>query len=103
MTVSVDVEVARRPDALVLPSNTVRDPLSDRPWVLVAENGRATRRDVTLGLAGGGRVQVEKGIQPSDLVIPVRAAVAEGERLRPRPVAPADSTRPESDSGSSAP
>lgn len=94
MTVSVDVEVARRPDALVLPSNTVRDPLSDRPWVLVAENGRATRRDVTLGLAGGGRVQVEKGIEPSDLVIPVRAAIAEGDRLRPRLAAASDQGSP---------
>ncbi|NLH80815.1 MAG: efflux RND transporter periplasmic adaptor subunit, partial [Phyllobacteriaceae bacterium] len=103
MTVSVDVEVARVAGALVLPSNTVRDPLSDRPWVLVVEDGRAVRRAVTLGLAGGGRVVVEKGVAPSDRVIPVRAAIIEGDRLRPRLSAPGETARAATESGSPTP
>ncbi|MCE1236580.1 MAG: efflux RND transporter periplasmic adaptor subunit [Hyphomicrobiales bacterium] len=82
MTVSVDVEVARRADALVLPLAAVHDPLSDHPWVLLAEDGRARRRAVRLGLSGGGRAVVEEGVTASDRVIPVRAAVADGDRLR---------------------
>jgi HlyD family secretion protein len=83
MTVSVDVEVARRADALVLPIAAVRDPLSDAPWTLVAEDGRATRRPLRLGLSGGGRVVVEEGLSADDLVVPVRARLDVGDRLRP--------------------
>lgn len=83
MTVSVDIEVARRAAALVLPIAAVHDPLSDRPWILVATDGRAQRRPVRLGLSGGGRVIVEEGVAANDLVVPVRASVEPGDRLRP--------------------
>ncbi|MER2604740.1 MAG: efflux RND transporter periplasmic adaptor subunit [Siculibacillus sp.] len=87
MTVSVDIEVARKADALVLPTNAVHDPLTTRPWVLVAEGGRAVRKAVKVGLRGDGRVEIVEGLTPDDAVVPVRAAVAEGERLRPRVIA----------------
>ena len=40
MTVSVDIEVARRDDALVLPAQSVHDELSSAPWVLSVRDGR---------------------------------------------------------------
>jgi HlyD family secretion protein len=83
MTVSVDVEVARADAALVLPLAAVHGPLSEHPWILVAENGRAHRRAVRLGLSGGGRAVVEEGVAATDPVIPVRAAISEGDRLQP--------------------
>jgi len=52
MTVSVDIETARRADILSLPGNAVHDALTAAPWVMVIENGRATRRSVALGLQG---------------------------------------------------
>ncbi len=82
MTVSVDIEVARKADALVLPSAAVHDSLTQRPWVLVIDDGRATRRAVTIGLRGDGRLEIADGLGPEDAVIPVRAKVAAGDRVR---------------------
>ncbi|WP_333825417.1 efflux RND transporter periplasmic adaptor subunit [Pinisolibacter sp.] len=82
MTTSVDIEVARKPDALVLPTTAVHDPLTRRAWVLVAEDDRAVRRPVVVGLRGDGRVEIVEGLAPEDLVIPVRAKVETGDRVR---------------------
>ncbi len=82
MTVSVDIEVARKPDALVLPTTAVHDPLTQRAWILVAEDGRAVRRPVRVGLRGDGRVEIADGLAPADRVIPVRAKVEAGDRVR---------------------
>ena len=46
MTVSINVEVARRESALVLPAETVREAES-APWVLVVRQRRAQRQPVT--------------------------------------------------------
>lgn len=89
MTVSVDIEVARRPQALLAPSSAVREAQSAAPWVLRVENGRAVRTAVRIGLNSGGFVEVLEGLRAGDLVIPAAAAVAEGARVRaaaPSPV-----------------
>ncbi len=83
MTVSVDIEVGRKADALVLPVSAVRDPLTTKPWVLVAENGRAVRRAVKIGLRGDGRLEIAEGLAATDRVVPTRAGIAAGDRLRP--------------------
>ncbi|MDD3529913.1 MAG: efflux RND transporter periplasmic adaptor subunit, partial [Gallionellaceae bacterium] len=70
MTVSVEIRVGRRDDALTLPSAAVHD-LAGRPWVLVIENGRAARREIGLGLAGSGTVEVTRGLAEGEAVIPV--------------------------------
>ena len=84
MTVSVDIEVARKADALILPTTAVHDPLTRRAWVLIVEDGRAVRRPVTIGLRGDGRVEITDGLSPDDRVIPVRAGIDPGDRVRPR-------------------
>lgn len=89
MTMSVDIEVARKPDALVLPAAAVHDPLTLKPWVLVAEGGRAVRKPIRVGLRGDGRLEVVEGVAPGDAVIPVRANIAAGARLRPIESTPA--------------
>ncbi len=45
-------------------------------WVLVAENGRAVSRTVTLGFISGSFVAVTSGIIPSDHIILSRAIIA---------------------------
>jgi HlyD family secretion protein len=84
MTISVDIQVARRDHTLVLPAADIRDAQSDAPWVLVAESGRARRRQVKLGLVDIGKVEILDGLGEAALVIPTAAAVGEGNRLRPR-------------------
>ncbi len=83
MTVSVDIEVARRPQALLLPINAVRDADSAAPWVLRVEQEHARRRPVRLGLRSGGFGEVLEGLSAGDTVLAANAAaVADGSRVR---------------------
>jgi HlyD family secretion protein len=85
LTVSVNVEVGREGDALVVPAGSVRD-AGSAPWVLVVRGGRAERQPVRLGMRGEGMVQVLEGLAPGDAVIPPSAPVAAGVRVRAEPV-----------------
>ena len=83
MTVSVDIEVARIRDAVVVPADAVRDVNGPRPWVLVVDGWRTARRPVKLGLKGEGRVEVLEGVAPGDRLISVaNGTVLEGQRVR---------------------
>jgi HlyD family secretion protein len=83
MTVSVDIETARRPSTLIVPAASVRSAANGKPWVLTAENGRATRRRVKLGLQGVGKTEILDGVPEGALIIPATAtAVTEGATVR---------------------
>jgi HlyD family secretion protein len=86
MTVSVEVEVARKADALSLPAAAVRD-LATAPWVLAVRGGRAVRVPVGTGVRGGSRVEIVSGLAAGDLVVPAaESRVAAGDRVRARAV-----------------
>ncbi|MBI3350532.1 MAG: efflux RND transporter periplasmic adaptor subunit [Burkholderiales bacterium] len=80
MTVSVDVEVARRNQVLVVPLDLLHDAGSTSPWVLKLADGRARRQVVRLGLRGAGAVEVLEGLRTGDQLAP--ADTREGARLR---------------------
>lgn len=86
MTVSADIEVARRADALVVPVSAVRDLGTGAPWVLVVEGGRAVRRNVRIGLRGRHHVEILEGIAEGTPVVdapdvePGQRVVAAGRR-----------------------
>lgn len=82
MTVSVDIETARRANVLSLPGNAVRDALTSSPWVMVIENGRAVRRPVRLGLQGNQRIEILGGVARGAQVIPATSDIAAGDRVR---------------------
>ena len=84
MTVSVNVETGRDPQALVLAAGAIRDP-SASPWALVVRDGRASRQPVTLGMRGDGKVQVLTGLAPGEWVVSPAAAVGPGRRVRTEP------------------
>jgi HlyD family secretion protein len=84
MTVSVDIEIARSKDAVVIPADAVHDAGGAQPWVLVVKGGRAHQQPVRLGLRGDGRVEVREGLAPGDVVVPsTLATIGPGERVRP--------------------
>ena len=83
MTVSVDIAVAQHDDALVVPARSVRDALSDAPWVMGVRNGRAVRQPVHVGLRGDTQVEIVDGLAEGDAVIPVASGVLTGQRIRP--------------------
>ncbi len=83
MTVSADIEVARRSKVLTVPADALRE-ASSTPWVMKAADGRATRQPLRLGLRGTGKVEVLDGLREGDLVLPATASFAEGARIRAR-------------------
>ncbi len=82
MTVSVDIDVARKKDAVVLPLRFVRDLEGATPWVLKVESGRARRQQVKIGLRGGRVIEIADGLAAGDKVVGPDAAVADGQRMR---------------------
>ncbi|HEX6633678.1 MAG TPA: efflux RND transporter periplasmic adaptor subunit [Usitatibacter sp.] len=84
MTVSVDVEVARRDSVLFLPADAIHDLAGTNPWVLAVRSGRVARQDVKLGARGEGRVEIAAGLSEGERVIPAtHAGLAEGKAVRP--------------------
>ncbi len=86
MTVSVEIEAARRARAVALPARLVRDAGTPRPWVLVVEGTRAVRRAVRLGLRGDDTLEIAGGLRVGEFVID-DVARAPGDRVRPEPAA----------------
>ena len=83
MTVSVDIEVQRRSATIIAPSRTVHDPLTSSPWVLVIRNGRPQEQHVELGLRASDKVEILKGLEPGDLLVPLSSGIKAGQRMRP--------------------
>lgn len=106
MTLSVEVETARRERALVLPQAALRGAVvGDQATVLVLQEGRAQARPVRLGLRTLDAVEVLDGVAEGDTVLR-GGAVQAGDRVRARTVvwtagsAAAVSNAPGGDAGS---
>ena len=84
MTMTVEIEVGRTPSALVVPSWAIRDLGTDLPWVMVAEQGEARRREVELGLEGDDLVEVVSGLGEDDKVLPPTLSIEPGDPVRLR-------------------
>lgn len=82
MTVSVNIDVARRSNALVVPREAVYDLDTPAPWVLVERGGRAVRRTIQTGIVGESRVGVERGLVEGERVL-IESAEP-GARIRVR-------------------
>jgi HlyD family secretion protein len=82
MTVSVDIEVAAKDNALELPIRTVHDVLSGQPWVLAIKDGRAVKRPVRVGLRGNSHVEILEGMTEGEVAIPLNSGVLTGQRVR---------------------
>jgi HlyD family secretion protein len=83
MTVSVDIEVARRPNAVVLPSGTVRRLADGKAWVMTVNSGRTAQKFVDVGLVSGGKAEIISGIDDKQIAIPAaNAAIKAGQRVR---------------------
>jgi HlyD family secretion protein len=80
MTVSLEIEVARHPKVLTIPSEAVRD-ASTAPWVLVAREGKAERRNIVLGIRGSGESEVTGGLTEKEVVLIDTDKVAIGSRI----------------------
>lgn len=83
MTVSVDIEVARRQNALILPLAAVHDALTEAPWVWLVAGGRTTHHAIRIGARGDAKVEILEGLKEADIVIANGGAgLAEGVRVK---------------------
>jgi HlyD family secretion protein len=83
MTVSVDIEVATREKALLVPNTSVHDLETSQPWVLRVTQGQAHRQAVKIGWVGQGWSEVLGGLNEGDHVVPLQAtSIKAGSRLK---------------------
>ena len=87
MTVSVDIQVATRQHALLIPIDAVRDIGSKQPWVLKLAGGSTRKQFVKLGLQSGGMSEVLAGLAENDLIVAANSGIDAGARVRPLIVA----------------
>lgn len=81
MTLSVEVQTARREQALVLPAEALRGDESAGPSVWLVRDGRVEARKVRLGLRTLDAVEILDGLGAGDLVL-VGPAPQPGLRVR---------------------
>jgi RND family efflux transporter MFP subunit len=81
--VEVEIVTGEKTDALVVPrAALLRD--GDRRFVYVYEDGRARRRDVSVGLLGMSEAEIASGLKENERVIlPGGAPLSDGLRVRP--------------------
>lgn len=82
MTVSIDIEVARRERAVTLPAAALREDAGG-VFVLALRDGRAQRVPVSVGLRAGARAEITAGPQPGERVVLARE-IAPGAPVRAR-------------------
>jgi len=90
MTAETNIISREVADALLVPATAVqgtvpRDALSAQAMVWVVAEGRAARREVTIGIRGEEMVEVITGLSEGDLVVvSPGAGLADGQRVRAR-------------------
>ncbi len=83
MTVSVDLTVAAKKQALVVPSEAVRGAATPTPSVLVVADGRIAKRDVKLGIHGAGSTEIVSGLdEGAEVVMSPERVLEPGQRVR---------------------
>ncbi len=84
MTVSIDLTVAAKQQAWVVPSEAVHGATTPSPWVLAVEGGRVARRTVALGIRGDGATEIASGLaEGAEVILPTGRRLAPGESVRP--------------------
>lgn len=85
MTTEVNIVVRKHDDALLLPFTAVS---GGRVWVV--RDGRARRHTVETGIVGADRVEIVKGLAPTDrVIVNPPAGLEDGDRVIARHAKPA--------------
>lgn len=83
MTVSVELQVETRRDALSLPIAAVQQIGSAHPWVgVLGAHGKVERREVRLGLRGDELVEIASGLKAGERVV-YKPAIAASVPMSP--------------------
>lgn len=91
LTVSVNLDVARREATVTLPLAAIRDAAGAAPWVLIVVEDHLERRPLRLGIRGDERIEVLEGASEGERVVVATGPVpAAGARVSPREVGGSD-------------
>ncbi|MDP3537868.1 MAG: efflux RND transporter periplasmic adaptor subunit [Azonexus sp.] len=83
MTISIDIETAKRSDAIIVPNEVIRDAGSPKPWALVVRDGKAERQELKTGVRSDGKVEILQGIAVGEQLVPASIlSVRDGSRVR---------------------
>ncbi|MEI6483758.1 MAG: efflux RND transporter periplasmic adaptor subunit [Betaproteobacteria bacterium] len=83
MTVTVDIEVNKKSNAMQVPWAAVHDADKAQSWVLTLQNGKAVKTPVTPGMRGSVSVEIVSGLKATDQLVPVsETGIHEGSHLR---------------------
>ncbi len=81
MTVSLNIEVANRPHAVLVSTEAIHD-IDKAPWVQKVVKGRVVNQAIQLGLRGTTHCEVLAGLSPGDLTLRDGPLVKENSRIR---------------------
>jgi HlyD family secretion protein len=81
MTVSAEVIVAQKKDAVTVPRSAIRE-AGERRFVLVTRAGKAEEQDIKLGIFSLLRAEITSGLSTGDQVI-LDEKIRAGQRIRP--------------------
>ncbi|ENX13445.1 hypothetical protein F894_01654 [Acinetobacter sp. CIP 51.11] len=86
MTVSVNVETAKRARALAIPNDALSSIKGDKAVVLMVRDGKVQRQQITLGLRGLAMSEVKSGLSEGDQVLAdAESSLENGTRVRLKP------------------
>ncbi|MFN4367512.1 MAG: efflux RND transporter periplasmic adaptor subunit [Acinetobacter sp.] len=86
MTVSVNVETAKRARALAIPNDALSSIKGDKAVVLMVRDGKVQRQQITLGLRGLAMSEVKTGLSEGDQVLAdAESSLEDGTRVRLKP------------------
>lgn len=68
MTVSLNIETARRTQVMMIATDAVHSP-NKLPWVMLVRDGRTVKQDIEWGLRGSLWSEVVRGLKPGDRVV----------------------------------
>ena len=83
MTVSVEIELDFKPNALVFPAEAIHYDAGGKPFVYVDDDGRAAKRPVVIGVRGDYLLEAQKGLKKGDtILLPGAQSITEGQKVR---------------------
>ncbi|MDT0199653.1 MULTISPECIES: efflux RND transporter periplasmic adaptor subunit [unclassified Acinetobacter] len=86
MTVSVNVETAKRARALAIPNDALSSIKGNKAVVLMVRDGKIQRQQITLGLRGLAMSEVKSGLSEGDQVLAdAESSLEDGTRVRLKP------------------
>jgi HlyD family secretion protein len=84
MTVSIEMTTGQAINALIVPSDAIREAKSQTPWVMKVDQGRTVKQAVTLGIKGVGNTQILSGVTLDDWLV-TQADIPLGAKVNIKP------------------